>query len=222
MWIQSLTIRNVFLVRALEFGASLPSPANVNAATSGVVDGQSVPSRAVSITGDLSLRRGHVGAEFANRDTSGEACPVSHDSDQESDRAEFQPPLGQLLDWTIPEDFVFGRPTTGQETAGSESWTIPEDFVFGRPTTGQETAGSESWTIPEDFVFGRPTTEQETTGSESWIIPEDFVFGRPTTEQETAESGSWLVPEEFLCGRPTTEYWQVHEGVPVSSYHIPV
>ena len=194
-----LEILNVFLVRALQFGASPPSPANVNAATSGVADGHSVPSRAVSITGDLSLRRGHVEAETANRDTSREACPVSHDSDQESDRAEFQPPLGQLLDWPIPEDLVFDRPTTGQETAGSESWTIPENFVFGRPTTGQETDPVESWTIPENFVFGTPTIEQETTGS-----------------------GNWPVPEEFLCGRPTTEYWQVHEGVPVSSYHIPV
>ncbi|CZT08654.1 uncharacterized protein RAG0_13657 [Rhynchosporium agropyri] len=40
-----------------------------NSTTSRVVDGQSVPSRAVSITGDLSPRQAHVGAESANRDT---------------------------------------------------------------------------------------------------------------------------------------------------------
>ncbi len=166
-------------------------------ANSGAANNQSIPSRAVSITGGLTPRQtGPPGAGPASRDVYGnEGCSGSHDPDSEPCDTEFQPPAEQPVDWIIPADSTHGRPTTGQGSVELESWPIPEEFVYGRPTTGQEILGLEGWPTTEDFVYGRPSTGQEILGMEGWPIPEDFVYGRPTTGQETVGLEVWPVPE---------------------------
>jgi hypothetical protein len=87
----------------------------------------------------------------------------------ELDTTESQQLLEQEESWPIPEEFMDGRPFTGQ----GEGWLIPEEFMDGRPFTGQ----GEGWLIPEEFMDGRPFTGP----GEGWLIPEDFMYDRPFT-----------------------------------------